>query len=82
MEGIIVKSIFILCGGYEWKSELAMNKLAKFVLNKFSKPKILDVWFAMKEEKYRKTGGLFCVAYHKGVRRATATGNCSLQMVF
>ena len=58
-----MKSIFILCGGYEWKSELAMNKLAKFVLNKVSKPKILDVWFAMKEEKYKKYDDIFVEIY-------------------
>lgn len=49
-----MKSIFILCGGYEWKYEMSMKKLAKFVLNRFAKPKILDVWFAMNEEKYKK----------------------------
>jgi len=38
MEDINMKSIFILCGGYEWKNEFAMKKLAKFVLTKFSKP--------------------------------------------
>ena len=35
-----MESIFILCGGFEWKNELVMNKLAKFVLDRFSKPKI------------------------------------------
>ena len=54
-----MKSIFILCGGYEWKSEIKMKKLAKFTLNRFQKPKILDVWFAMKEEKYIKYDNIF-----------------------
>ena len=54
-----MESIFILCGGFEWKNELVMNKLAKFVLDRFSKPKILDVWFAMKEEKFQKYDNIF-----------------------
>lgn len=58
-----MKSIFILCGGYEWKYEMSMKKLAKFVLSKFSKPKILDVWFAMNEEKYKKYDGIFIEIY-------------------
>lgn len=54
-----MKSIFILCGGYEWKYEMSMMKLAKFILNKVSKPKILDVWFAMSREKYIKYDNIF-----------------------
>jgi len=58
-----MKSIFILCGGYEWKNEFAMKKLAKFVLTKFSKPKILDIWFAMNEEKYKKYDDIWVEIY-------------------
>jgi len=54
-----MKSIFILCGGYEWKYEIPMQRIAKFILNKVSKPKILDVWFAMEEEKYKKYDNIF-----------------------
>lgn len=54
-----MKSIFILCGGYEWKYETPMQRIAKFILNKVSKPKILDVWFAMEEEKYKKYDNIF-----------------------
>ena len=48
-----MNSIFILCGGYEWKYEMSMEKLAEFILKRVSKPKILDVWFAMEEERYK-----------------------------
>jgi len=58
-----MESIFILCGGYEWKYEASMDKLAKFILNRFSKPKILDVWFAMNEEKYKKYDDIFVEIY-------------------
>ena len=58
-----MKSIFILCGGYEWKNETQMDRLAKFILDKFPKPKILDVWFAMNEDKYKKYDDIFVEIY-------------------
>jgi len=58
-----MKSIFILCGGYEWKYDMKMNKLAQFILNKFSKPKILDIWFAMSKEQYKKYDNIFVEIY-------------------
>jgi len=60
-----MKSIFVLCGGYEWKSEKAMNKLCEFITNKFNNPKILDVWFAMEEERYKKYDDIFIEIYQK-----------------
>ena len=58
-----MNSTFILCGGYEWKSEVAMKKLSNFILNKFQKPKILDVWFAMEENRYKKYDDIFVGIY-------------------
>jgi len=60
-----MKSIFDLCGGYEWKYEMQMNKLSKFILSKFCKPKILDVWFAMEEYRYKKYDDIFVEIYKK-----------------
>ena len=58
-----MNSIFILCGGYEWKHEMSMKKLAGFILKRVSKPKILDVWFAMEEERYKKYDDIFLEIY-------------------
>ena len=58
-----MNSIFILCGGYEWKYEMSMKKLAEFILRRVSKPKILDVWFAMEEERYKKYDDTFVEIY-------------------
>ena len=58
-----MNSIFILCGGYEWKYEMSMEKLAEFILKRVSKPKILDVWFAMEEERYKKYDDIFVEIY-------------------
>ena len=58
-----MKSIFMLCGGYEWKYDKQMSKLSKFVLSKFSKPRILDIWFAMTKEQYKKYDDIFAEIY-------------------
>lgn len=58
-----MNSIFILCGGYEWKYEISMKKLSEFILKRVSKPKILDVWFAMEEERYKKYDDIFVEIY-------------------
>lgn len=55
----MMNSVFILGGGYEWKYEEQIKRIAKFILNKVSKPKILDVWFAMYEEEYKKYDDIF-----------------------
>ena len=60
-----MNSIFILCGGYEWKYEISMKKLSEFILKRLSKPKILDVWFAMEEERYKKYDDIFVEIYKK-----------------
>lgn len=54
-----MNSVFILGGGFEWKYEEQMKRMAKFILNKVSRPKILDVWFAMNEEEYKKYDEIF-----------------------
>ena len=59
-----MNSIFILCGGYEWKYEISMEKLSGFILKKFSKPKILDVWFAMDGKQYKKYDDIFAKIYN------------------
>lgn len=58
-----MNSIFILCGGYEWKYEMSMKKLSEFILKRVSKPKILDVWFAMEEKRYKKYDDIFVEIY-------------------
>ncbi len=58
-----MESIFILCGGYEWKYKMEMKRMANFILNKVPKPKILDVWFAMEKDKYKKYDDIFIEIY-------------------
>lgn len=58
-----MNSIFVLCGGYEWKYEKSMKKLAEFIKKRVSRPKILDVWFAMEEERYKKYDNIFVEVY-------------------
>ena len=58
-----MNSVFILGGGYEWKYEEQMKRIANFILNKVSQPKILDVWFAMNEEEYKKYDDIFMEIY-------------------
>ena len=58
-----MKSVYILCGGFEWKYKAQMKKLAEFILKKYKKPKILDVWFAMVDSEYKEYDDIFVKIY-------------------
>lgn len=71
-----MSSVFILCGGSEWKYETSMQKMADFILERVAQPKILDVWFAMPEEKRKKYDAIFVEHYQNNrilFERKTAT---------
>lgn len=71
-----MSSVFILCGGSEWKYEASMRKIADFILERVTQPKILDVWSAMPEEKRKKYDAIFVEHYQNNrilFERKTAT---------